>query len=96
MVTGAAGLTIRLTPAFGFGGVTVAAANFAGVNDNAFFVCEACDAGAETFSYSAKGADSVLTYGTDGSVTTAFESIVLIGYITGATIFAAGGWLTVA
>ena len=87
-------------PALGWT-MTLAAINLAGADNTLSFARGTYDALAGTFTYSAVGADTALTYDVDTAVTTgtnnmAFETIILVGYVTGATPAPVSGLLAFA
>jgi hypothetical protein len=71
-----------------------ASANLAGVDNKVVFASGTYDALAGTFTYAANGLDSVVTYDTDMAGTTAFQSVVLVGYHTSATTSLISGIVT--
>lgn len=81
-----AGVQLDLTAVVAVGSTTnLAGANLAGANDSISFARGTYDAAAGTFTYAANGADSAVTYDTTTGAGTAYETIILVGYVTGAT-----------
>jgi S-layer protein len=73
--------------------------NLAGVNNSVVLAKGTYDAAVGSFTYATNGADSVLTYDTDATLTggvenNAFESIVLVGYNSSALTTVIGGVIT--
>ena len=66
------------------GGITLAVTNtnLAGIDNTIAFARGSYDATAGVFTYSATGTDSVMTYDTGAGAATAFESIVLVGFVS--------------
>ncbi|MFM6991661.1 MAG: hypothetical protein ACKOWD_10280, partial [Rhodoferax sp.] len=87
----AAGDTVQLftsTPA-----VNLTASNLAGTDDVINFARGTYDSAAGTFTYAANGADTAMTYDTTVGAGTAFETIILVGYVAGSTTAVSGGGL---
>jgi len=76
--------------------LTLAGANLAGADDKVVFARGAYDSAAGTFTYAANGADSAVTYDTTVGAGTAFETIILVGTVAGATTTATSGIITLA
>ena len=75
--------------------LTLAATNLAtGADDTALFARGTYDAAAGTFTYASNGADTALTYDADATAAVAGQTIILVGYVAGATTTAAAGVLT--
>ena len=73
------------------GTLTTAATNLAaGVADTAVFARGAYSAAAGTFTYAANGADTAITYDSDVAGGVTAETIILVGYVSGASTAAAG------
>jgi S-layer protein len=81
----------------GAGDLTLAGVNLAapGAADLAVFARGTYDAAAGTFTYAANGADSALTYDADGiTASVQAETIILVGFVAGATTAAVLGVIT--
>ena len=88
----AAGMTINLVNTdIVTGGLTTAGTNLAGgLTSTAIFARGAYDAAAGTFTYAANGADTALTYDSTAGVGVTLETIILVGFVSGASTAAAG------
>lgn len=77
-------------------GVTYAAAtNLAGGgNDTIVLAKGTFDAVAKTFTYSASGTDTLVTFDADATATIDYHSLVLVGYVTAASTAVSSGVLT--
>jgi S-layer protein len=85
VVTGlTAGTTFQLFT-FTPGLTATNSANLAGADNLVVFARGAYDSAAGTFTYAANGADTAMTYDTDTTALTAFETVVLVGFVQGAT-----------
>jgi hypothetical protein len=87
----AAGDTVQLftsTPA-----VNLTATNLAGTDDVINFARGTYDSAAGTFTYAANGADTAMTYDTTVGAGTAYETIILVGYVAGSTTAVNGSGL---
>lgn len=80
---------------YGTSGLVLAGTNLAAVDNKVVFVTGTYDATAGTFTYSASGADTAVTYDTTtGSAAVTGETIILVGVHAGATTTATGGVIT--
>jgi len=70
--------------------------NLAGQDNKVVFVNGTYNADAGTFTYAANGADTAVTYDTSADTTTAFQTIILVGFDAGAATTAAAGVITLA
>jgi len=85
----------------GNAGIAGADLNLAGINlagvaadDSAVFARGTFDSAAGTFTFAANGADSALTYDAGAAVGQTFETIILVGFVAGATTAATAGVIT--
>ena len=76
--------------------VNLTATNLAGTDDTANFARGTYDSLAGTFTYGAGGADTALTYDTTVGRGTAFETIILVGFVAGNTTSIGAGLITLA
>jgi len=93
----AAGGQINLGNAsIGTGTLSLAGINLAGVasDNSAVFARGTFDSAAGTFTFAANGADSALTYDANAATGQTFETIILVGFVAGATTAAAAGVIT--
>jgi len=76
--------------------VNLTAGNLAGTDDYINFARGTYDAAGGVFTYAANGADTAMTYDTTVGGGTAYEAVILVGYVAGSTTAVSGGLITFA